>query len=163
MPETISVRPADPKRDRQALGALFSEMAAHYFPDRSYDAATAAQAVADFQRTWPGADVLLAFAGDRPVGFATLNMQLPADGLASAMYLKELYVAADARSLGVGEALMRTVARLARTRGCARLDWATERHNPGAMRFYERLGGQRRDDVVLYRLDRPGIAALAGD
>ena len=55
--------------------------------------------------------------------------------------LKELYVNADARGLGIGHALMETVIALGRATGCARLKWDVLSSNAAAKDFYRRLGG----------------------
>jgi ribosomal protein S18 acetylase RimI-like enzyme len=75
--------------------------------------------------------------------------------------MKELYVGAAARGAGVGEALMRALARIAVARGCTRVDWSTQRDNAGALAFYGRIGAKAVEDKVYLRLDAAGIAALA--
>jgi GNAT superfamily N-acetyltransferase len=95
---------------------------------------------------------LVADHGDRLVGFAILNPYFPGPRLTHGLYLKELYVAAPARSLGVGEKLIEAIRALARERGDTRVLWTTGEQNEGAQRFYDRLG-MRREKKVYYVMD----------
>jgi GNAT superfamily N-acetyltransferase len=87
----------------------------------------------------------------------------PAARCTPALFLKDLFVSAGARSRGVGLALMRAVARLAVDRGCSRINWNTARDNAGALAFYARLGARPWDDVVSLRVDGAALARLAGE
>ncbi len=55
-------------------------------------------------------------------------------------YLEDLYVQADFRGSGIGEALLRATAEEARKAGATRLDWQVLDWNDAAVRFYERIG-----------------------
>jgi len=65
------------------------------------------------------------------------------------LVLKELFVVATARSLGLGGVLMTAVLAHARARGCARLQWDVLPDNLRAQAFYRRFGG--RPDVAWQR------------
>jgi GNAT superfamily N-acetyltransferase len=96
---------------------------------------------------------LVAEAGDgRLVGFAILNPYFPGPRLTHGLFLKELYVAASARSAGVGERLIEAIRALARERGNTRVIWTTGEDNSGSQRFYDRLG-MRREEKVYYVMD----------
>lgn len=56
--------------------------------------------------------------------------------------LKELYVSAPVRQLGVGKALMRHIIDEARQHGCGRLKWDVLPDNSNARRFYRQFGGE---------------------
>lgn len=75
--------------------------------------------------------------------------------------LKELYVLSSRRGLGVGGALMAWVARYAVQHGCARLDWPVKATNTRGIAFYESLGARQVADRLSYRLQEPGLSALA--
>ena len=68
------------------------------------------------------------------------------------LFLKELYVAASARSKGVGEQLIDGIRALAKERGDTRVIWTTGEQNTGSQRFYDRLG-MRREKKVYYVMD----------
>jgi GNAT superfamily N-acetyltransferase len=85
-------------------------------------------------------------------GFAILNPYFPAMGLTHGLFLKELYVAASARSKGVGEKLIEAIRALAKERGDTRVIWTTGVDNTGAQRLYDRLG-VRRIEKIYYAMD----------
>ena len=95
---------------------------------------------------------LVAELGGKLVGFAILNPYFPAAALTHGLFLKELYVAADARSAGVGEKLIEAIRALASERGDTRVIWTTGEGNAGSQRFYDRLG-MRREKKVYYVMD----------
>jgi len=69
------------------------------------------------------------------------------------LYLEDLVVSPDARSKGVGEALMAALAREVAARGALRLEWTVLDWNTEAMRFYERLGAKRPEEWIKYCLE----------
>ena len=99
-----------------------------------------------------GTGCLVAELDGRLVGFAILNPYFPAANLTHGLFLKELYVTASARSLGVGEKLIEAIRALAKERGASRVIWTTADTNKGSQRFYDRLG-IRREGKVYYVMD----------
>jgi len=86
------------------------------------------------------------------LAFAILNPYFPGPNLSHGLFLKELYVAAHARSEGVGERLIDAIRELAEKRGVSRVIWTTGEQNTGSQRFYDRLG-MRREKKVFYAMD----------
>ena len=58
------------------------------------------------------------------------------------VYLEDLYVVPEMRKAGVGLALMKHLAHLAKSRGAERMDWQVLTWNEPAIRFYELLGAE---------------------
>ena len=83
-----------------------------------------------------GTSAEVAWRDDRPAGFA-FWLRIPA-GQGFALYLKELFVAGDARGGGVGRALMRAMAERAAGLGARRLQW--EAGDAPSRAFYAGLG-----------------------
>ena len=81
--------------------------------------------------------------------------------LRSTMVLKELFVADTARGRGVGEALMKHVARRATELDCPRLLWTVLRSNEPAVAFYRGLGATRDRIWHNWGLDEAGIRVLS--
>lgn len=77
------------------------------------------------------------------------------------IHLEDLYVDSVARGLGVGRALMAELARLARNRGGARLEWAVTEDNEIAMRFYDHVGADAMHDWITRRLEGEALDRLA--
>ncbi|MFK0222257.1 GNAT family N-acetyltransferase [Streptomyces vinaceus] len=102
----------------------------------------------------PAATVLLARDGDQVLGLASYSFLWPAAGADTSLYLKELYVRAEARRRGVAGAFMAALQDAARKSGCSRVEWTADRDNPPALAFYAALGVEPRDGKVFYRLER---------
>ncbi|AHB47160.1 GNAT family acetyltransferase [Hyphomicrobium nitrativorans NL23] len=68
----------------------------------------------------------------------------------SSCYLEDLFVAPEQRGRGVGEALIRDLAGLAKAKGWSRLYWHTRGSNAAARRVYDRFIAA--DDFVRYRI-----------
>lgn len=91
--------------------------------------------------------------------FLNFNFGLGRPGL----YLEDLFVTAEARDAGVGEALMRALAAEAVRRDCVWMDWMVLTDNVGAQRFYARLGAAQQDEWRLWRLEGQALTDLAGE
>jgi GNAT superfamily N-acetyltransferase len=156
---TVVVRRAGPA-DSEGLAGLFSSMQEHYRgPDPPGGALATARLLTRDGENIPFA--LIAEHAGRPVGLATLNPLLYSGSYQWLLFLKDLYVVPDARSLGVGAVLMHEVARIGLAGNYARVEWTTDGTNTGAQRLYDRLGA-RRPDKVNYRLAGEDLKRLAG-
>ena len=76
------------------------------------------------------------------------------------IWLEDLYVTPAARGTGLGRALIADLAAIAVARGFRRLDLSVLDWNP-ARGFYERLGVERLDTWLQYRVAGEALAALA--
>jgi GNAT superfamily N-acetyltransferase len=79
------------------------------------------------------------------------------------LYLEDLYVQPSARGAGLGKALLVELARIARSRGCGRMEWSVLDWNTPAIEFYKSLGAKPMSEWTVYRLDGEGIERLAGE
>ena len=110
----------------------------------------------------PYAEVLIAEADGAPVGFALFFHNFSTFLGCPGIYLEDLFVRPDARGRGLGKALLVELARLARTRGCGRIEWAVLGWNEPSIAFYQSLGARPKDEWVLYRLAGDAMVVLAG-
>lgn len=103
---------------------------------------------ADFRREGfgpvPSFRCAIAEVDPKPAGFALWFFSFSTWEGRRSLYLEDLFVQPWARGLGLGERLLRHVARVAVREGCARLDLWVLRWNP-ARSFYERLGLRHMD------------------
>ena len=109
----------------------------------------------------PSAEVLLALAGEEPVGFAVFFHNFSTWLGQPGLYLEDLFVRPAERGKGYGRALLVDLAKLARERGCGRMEWAVLNWNEPAIQFYRKLGAKPMDEWTVFRLTRDGIAQLA--
>ena len=145
--------------DLDALLPLFLEMERHYDGEDAISASEALPRLRAALLADPGGALIVA-CEDRPVGFAALYRLFPGDRLESVWFLKELYVAESARGTGVGEGLMRAVAKAVRERGGTRLEFTTDAPNQAARRFYARMKAPI-VEKVFYRYHGAELEALA--
>jgi GNAT superfamily N-acetyltransferase len=109
----------------------------------------------------PVAEVLLAFEGKSPVGFAVFFYNFSTWLGRPGLYLEDLFVKPEKRGKGYGRALLVDLAKVARDRGCGRMEWAVLNWNETAIKFYRALGAKPLDEWTVFRLTRHGIAELA--
>lgn len=109
----------------------------------------------------PGAEVLLAFEGDEPAGFAVFFHNFSTFVGRRGLYLEDLFVRPAMRRCGIGKQLLRHLAGIARDRGCGRFEWTVLDWNAPAIAFYRRLGARVLEDWRVCRMDAAGIARLA--
>jgi len=108
------------------------------------------------------ARVIVASIGGKLAGYALYFYTYSSFLARPTLYLEDIFVNEQNRRGGVGNALfMRCVLEAARN-GCGRMEWQVLTWNRKAMRFYEKLGAKRIDDLRLYRLNRDSIRALGG-
>jgi GNAT superfamily N-acetyltransferase len=109
----------------------------------------------------PAAEVLLAFEGKSPVGFAVFFHNFSTWLGRPGLYLEDLFVKPEKRGKGYGRALLVDLAKIARDRGCGRREWAVLDWNEPAIKFYRALGAKPMEEWTVFRLTRDGIARLA--
>ena len=109
----------------------------------------------------PAAEVLLAFENERPVGFAVFFHNFSTWLGRPGLYLEDLFVRPEDRGKGYGRALLIRLAKIARERGCGRMEWAVLDWNEPAINFYRKLGAKPMDEWTVFRLTPEEIAQLA--
>jgi GNAT superfamily N-acetyltransferase len=109
----------------------------------------------------PVAEVLLAFEEKSPVGFAVFFHNFSTWLGRPGLYLEDLFVKPDKRGKGFGRALLVDLAKIARDRGCGRMEWAVLDWNEPAIKFYRSLGAKPMEEWTVFRLTYDGIAKLA--
>jgi GNAT superfamily N-acetyltransferase len=109
----------------------------------------------------PGAEVLLAFERDTPVGFAVFFHNFSTFLGTRGLWLEDIYVKPKFRGQGYGRELLLHVARIAHQRGCGRFEWAVLDWNASAIKFYKSLGAVALDDWTIFRVTGESLARLA--
>jgi GNAT superfamily N-acetyltransferase len=102
----------------------------------------------------PSEDGLLlgARAEGRLLGYACLYWHFSSTLAVETVLMNDLYVEVDARGHGVGRALIEAAAGIARKRGAAHLEWATDPDNHTAQSLYDSTGAER-SEWVEYELE----------
>jgi GNAT superfamily N-acetyltransferase len=146
------------------VGGLIRAMDQYYRPGEDLLPETDyAAMVAQTLEQQEGTRFLLARAPDnRPVGLACITIMRPGRDLKGLLYLKDLFVVAEARGQGVGSRLLRFLASFATQNGIARMDFTTDRANLAAQRLYVSLGAVVQEKIY-YTLPVDALRRLAGD
>lgn len=108
----------------------------------------------------PAAECVLACVDGQPVGFALYFHNYSTFMGRAGLYLEDLFVRPEHRGQGIGEALLRYLARLAIERGCARLEWAVLDWNKRAIEFYESMGAVGVRDWTTFRVSGEALRRL---
>lgn len=101
----------------------------------------------------PAVEGLAATAGDALIGYALYFHNFSSWRGRRGLFLEDLFVLPEWRRHGVGRAFFGELTRIARERGCARIEWIVLDWNTPAIRFYQSLGAKPLDEWTVYRLD----------
>jgi len=111
----------------------------------------------------PAAEAVIAYAGEEAAGFALFFHHFSTFTGRPGLYLEDVYVRPEWRGRGLGRRLLAHVARVARDRGCPRLEWAVLDWNRSAIAFYDGLGAKPMSDWIVYRLAGEALERLASE
>jgi GNAT superfamily N-acetyltransferase len=78
-------------------------------------------------------------------------------------FLEDIFIAEDFRRNGLGEAMVRIIARLAKKRGFERIDFQVLEWNTPAVKFYEKLGAIRDDSERHFKFIDNSFQTLVVD
>lgn len=110
----------------------------------------------------PVAEVVIAEDGGKPAGFALFFHSFSTFLGRPGIYLEDLYVRPEFRGGGIGRALLVRLARLAKERGCGRLEWSVLDWNEPAIGFYSGIGASPVGGWTVYRVSGEALEGLAG-
>ena len=106
----------------------------------------------------PAAEVWLAFVGEECAGFALFFTNYSTFLGKPGLYLEDLFVKPHLRRKGIGVALLRKLASIARERDYGRMEWSVLDWNDPAIQFYQKLGAAPLDDWTMFRLTGEALA-----
>lgn len=157
---TLTIRPGEPA-DVGVIAELIRELAVFEKLEDEVTMTEERLSAALFgERRY--AETLIAEQDGQAAGFALFFHNFSTFLAQPGIYLEDLFVKPEHRSLGIGRALLERLARIAVERGCGRLEWAVLHWNAEAIKFYERLGARPNSDWIVYRLTGEGLHRLAG-
>ena len=109
----------------------------------------------------PAAEVLIAYAGGEPAGFALFFHNYSTFLGKPGLYLEDLFVVPKFRGRGYGKALLARLAAVALERNCGRFEWSVLDWNAPAIGFYKKLGAKPMDDWTIFRVAGDALTKLA--
>jgi GNAT superfamily N-acetyltransferase len=157
----LKIRPAT-AADAATITTLVRELAE--YEKLAHEArATPADFLRELQADDPVIRVLIAEWNGEPAGFALYFFNFSTFVGRPGLYLEDLFVRPALRSHGIGRALLRELARIARERNCGRMEWAVLDWNEPALKFYQSLGARQMNEWIIHRLTPVEIGRLADE
>jgi len=108
----------------------------------------------------PYAQVLLAEIEGEPIGYALYFFNFSTFLGRPGLYLEDIYVNEKYRGKGIGTALLKHCAHIARENNCLRMEWLVLKWNP-ARDFYKHIGAKPLNQWVVYRLTGDALERMA--
>jgi len=161
MPQSVVIRPFTAP-DAPLLVSLITELATYermthkltLTPDKLVRWLLGDQAAAE---GW------IAEIDGTPAGYTVCFLKFSTFKAEPKLYLEDIFVKSDMRGRGVGEMLMRHVAKIAVARGCTSMEWSVLNWNEPAIGFYRRLGATAEEpEWTQYGVSGATLAQLAG-
>ena len=103
---------------------------------------------------------LITAAAGQVIGYATFSVEVSTWDADRYMHMDCLFLRPEARNSGIGRALMRRIAQEALAQGAIRMQWQTPSFNADAIRFYDRLGPEKKEKYRMF-LGAEEMKALA--
>lgn len=155
----LSIRNIRPE-DLAAIISLLREFAT--FEDLSdYCAATEERLHAAMFGNNAIVEGLIAFDGETPIGYALFYPNFSSFRGQRGLHLEDIYITSKCRGLGVGETMLKEVARITASRGFERIDFHVLDWNTPAIKFYEKLGAVRNADERHFKFTDSAFDELA--
>jgi ribosomal protein S18 acetylase RimI-like enzyme len=114
-----------------------------------------------FRRSPPDFHALVAGENSELIGFLVYYFVPFTYRARPNVIIKELYVAEKHRGKGVGERLMKAVAKEAAQAGCGVIKWYVAKWNQRGIEFYERLGAKIDPDWHEFQMSEKSFRDLA--
>lgn len=98
----------------------------------------------------PKLHCLIAENENQVLGYATYSYEMSTWDAAQYAHMDCLYLRPLFRSFGIGEALVKEIAREAKKNDCRIMQWQTPIFNERAIKFYYRIGATSKEKLRLY-------------
>lgn len=107
------------------------------------------------------AEVIFVLEDGKEVGFALYFYNFSTFMGRSGLYLEDVFVKPEYRGRGYGKGLIMQLVRIAKEKGCGRMEWTCLNWNQPSIDFYLSLGAVPMSEWTVYRLTREKIVELA--
>ena len=98
------------------------------------------------------AESVIGFYKDRPVAFAIYFHNYSTFLGKKGLYLEDLFVLPEFRGKGIGKEMLKYLAKIALERDCGRFEWSVLDWNESAIKFYESLGAELKNEWIITRI-----------
>lgn len=108
-----------------------------------------------------GAEVLFAVVDKKEVGMALYTAGFAGYLGKQNLFLDTLYVAEGYRREGVGQAIFKKLAEIAKERGYGRIEWICLKENQPGMNFYQKQRANMLDSCITFRMEEDVMHGLS--
>lgn len=147
--------------DVPRLLPLMRELAVFEKYDRAFAITEEVLREQGFRRSPPDFECFVAEEANELVGMAVYYFVPFTYRAKPNIVIKELYISEAHRSRGIGELLMKAVAKEAERAGCGMIKWWVAKWNDGSIRFYERLGARIDPEWHEFQMSKEDFRKLA--
>jgi GNAT superfamily N-acetyltransferase len=146
--------------DAQALVALVRELATY---ERHPEAVSAdpAEVAKQLEATCPPLGALLGWVDGEAVAYSVCFFNYSTWLGRPGLYIEDMYVRPEHRRKGIARAMLIELAKIARDRGCGRMEWVVMDWNQLGQSFFAAHGAQENSGWKMYRWDEESINAVA--
>lgn len=106
---------------------------------------------------------LIALDGERAIGYALFFPNFSSFRGHRGFYIDDIYINVDYRGKGIGERMLKQIARMAKKRGFERIDFLVLEWNTPAVKFYEKLGALRDPDERHFKFTDEAFLRLQAE
>ena len=107
------------------------------------------------------AEAIVAFDGKTVVAYAIFFPHFATFRGQRGFYLEDIYITKDFRGQGLGEMMLKYIAKIGKSRGFERIDFQVLAWNTAAIGFYEKLGAERNDEERHFKFADEAFRKLA--
>ena len=149
------------ERDEPLILQMIKDLAEY---ERMSDQVTATQdgLCATLFGARPAAEVVIAFAGETPAGFALFFQNFSTFVGRPGLYLEDLFIRPEWRGHGIGRELLAHLAKITVERDYGRFEWTVLDWNEPAIGFYKKLGAVPLDGWTIFRVSGEALTRMAG-
>jgi GNAT superfamily N-acetyltransferase len=106
-------------------------------------------------------EAIIGYLDETPIAFAIFFHNYSTFLGKKGLYLEDLFVLPDYRGNGIGEKMLKHLAKLALSRDCGRFEWSVLDWNEPAIKFYESFGAELKKEWITTRISGESLKALA--
>ena len=107
------------------------------------------------------ADAIVAFDDETAIAYAVFFPYFATFRGQRGIYLEDIFITKDFRGKGIGEMMLKYIAKLAKARGFERIDFQVLKWNTPAIEFYEHLGAHRDEEERHFKFTDEAFRKLA--
>jgi GNAT superfamily N-acetyltransferase len=105
-------------------------------------------------------DAFLAWYNGTPVGYAIIFETYSSFVALPTLYLEDIFILEEFRSLGIGRKLFAACLHEAGRRRCGRMEWVVLDWNKSAICFYEKIGATRLREWYTFRIAQKSFSKI---